>query len=513
MASIQVLLLPDECITPIQRRLVNNLPAHVKGSATWLTQPGRAPGYYATAENNKLEPVELLNNEWYHLGYIQRSFGTRTGLRLERGTWGLGYWHLTDPQHPDFTAPSCTASCTGFCYNPSGFSSGSSGSSTASAHTAKSVESIHEPNSPAIPAPTLSLAAASVSFRPITVDPPENPPTTMSVNATTTTGSAPTNGLKGTAPAIFNGDRVRSEAFWNEFRHYCLLNRNNKSISIPFNRVLTALSYIKGPLMEDWVNAQASTLEEQVDTMRAPHIAKTDEVLWTEFESDFKSAWKDTAHTQSAYDQLMKLQMKELDVNTYNATFERLANAAEWEPDTKGTIACYRAGLRENVHQRVVNRENLPTTMVEWKSAARKEVGRIKELQSTGLIGPHQNQPHEQHAYQTGNQRMSHSLSNSQHVPMDIDSANITVPFRKLTDKEHAKYCAKGRCFRCHTQGHMARNCPKNSYNTNCPNSNTCKSTTSTPTVATVTPAATIPTPAPSAPPPVPPKQSLTQQI
>jgi hypothetical protein len=32
-------------------------------------------------------------------------------------------------------------------------------------------------------------------------------------------------------------------------------------------------------------------------------------------------------------------------------------------------------------------------------------------------------------------------------VPMDIDSANITVLFHKLTDKEHAKYSAKGRSF------------------------------------------------------------------
>jgi hypothetical protein len=221
---------------------------------------------------------------------------------------------------------------------------------------------IHKPNSPAVETPTVLIDAVTASFGPIAVDPPEQPPveTAMSVNATTTTGHASTNSLKGTALAIFNGDRSRSDAFWNEFRCYWLLNRNNNSISTPFYRILTALSYIKGPLVEDWVNAQASTLEERVDTTHMLHVAKTDEVLWTEFESDFKSAWKDTAHTQSAYDQLMKLQMKELDIDTYNATFERLANTAEWEPDVKGTIARYRAGLCENIHCRVVNRENLP---------------------------------------------------------------------------------------------------------------------------------------------------------
>jgi hypothetical protein len=156
-----------------------------------------------------------------------------------------------------------------------------------------------------------------------------------------------------------------------------------------FYPVLTALSYICRPIVEDWVNSQAANLEQCIDTTRMPHITKSDEVLWTEFETAFQSAWKDTAKTQSTYNQLMKLQMKELDVNTYNMMFERLAAAAKWEPDAKGTIARYQAGLCKNVHCCVVNQENLPTTMTQWKEAARKEVGQIKELQSAGLIGPH----------------------------------------------------------------------------------------------------------------------------
>jgi hypothetical protein len=124
----------------------------------------------------------------------------------------------------------------------------------------------------------------------------------MSVNATTTTGVTPTNGLKGVAPAIFNGERSKSDSFWNEFRRYRLLNRNNKAISTPFYRVLTVLSYIQGPIVEDWVNTRAIELEKRVDTATPHHVAKTDEVLWQEFETAFKSAWGDTAKTQSTYD-------------------------------------------------------------------------------------------------------------------------------------------------------------------------------------------------------------------
>jgi hypothetical protein len=166
------------------------------------------------------------------------------------------------------------------------------------------------------------------------------------------------------------------------------LNRNNKAISNPFYRVLTVLSYICSPIIEDWVNARAVKLEKCIDTTTPHHVTETDEVLWNEFEAVFKSAWGNTAKTQSMYDQLMKLTMKDLDVDTYNATFNCLAATAEWEPDVKGTIARYRAGLRENIHRQVVNCKNLPTKMTQWKEAARKEVGRVKELQSAGLIGP-----------------------------------------------------------------------------------------------------------------------------
>jgi hypothetical protein len=242
-----------------------------------------------------------------------------------------------------------------------------------------------------------------------------------------------------------------------------MLNHNNEAISIPLYRVLTALSYIKGPIVEDWVNAQGEALERQVDTTQAPHIATTDEILWTAFESDFKSAWKDTARSASTYDQLMKLVMKELDIDTYTATFERLAAAADWEPDAKGTIARYHQGLRENVHQWILNQENLPANMAGWKEAARKEVNRICKIQNTGLAGFRGNQcPCDQTQFQSNQTRATAPPHSNGIVPMEVDAANGTLPFKKHTDEEHAQCRAKGRCFRCRSQGHMARNCPKN---------------------------------------------------
>lgn len=318
----------------------------------------------------------------------------------------------------------------------------------------------------------------------------------MSVNATTTTtGNAPSNGLKGITPTIFNGDRSRSDEFLNELRQYW---RNDNSISTPFDRVLIALSYIRGPIVDDWVNAQENWLETRINPTTLNHVMETDEVLWTEFESAFKSAWKDTA--QSAYHQLMKLSMKGLDIDTYTTTFERLAAAVEWEPNAMGTIALYRAGLQDSVHYQILDRENIPVDMDEWKDVARKEVNRIREKQKAGLSRFHGSQRlRDQGPYQSNQRQQSttpRNNSNNRIVPIvDTTTTTQSLPLKKLTDEERAQYRAEGRCFRCRTKGHMARNCPKNTNRqahtratdttTTTASNSTISTTKTTPSVAT----------------------------
>jgi hypothetical protein len=96
--------------------------------------------------------------------------------------------------------------------------------------------------------------------------------------------------------------------------------------------------------------ARTKTLEKLVNPSSPTPISETDKVLWDDFEKHFKSAWQDTAKVQSAYEKLIRLTMQGYDIDTYNATFARLASAAKWEPDTKGTIDHYHQGLRANVH-------------------------------------------------------------------------------------------------------------------------------------------------------------------
>jgi hypothetical protein len=108
--------------------------------------------------------------------------------------------------------------------------------------------------------------------------------------------------------------------------------------------------------------------------------------------------------------------------------------------------------------------------MMVWKEAMKKEVNQIHKIQNAGLTSFCGNQcPHDQTSYQTNQTCATVPPHLNSIIPMEVDAANTTFPFKRLTDEEQAQYCAEGHCFRCRIQGHMARNCPKN-LNLTCQN-------------------------------------------
>jgi hypothetical protein len=99
-------------------------------------------------------------------------------------------------------------------------------------------------------------------------------------------------------------------------------------------------------------------LEKHTDNTKPGSVCKDNKVSGASSRPAFKAAWTDTTKVQSAYSQLMSLKMKDLDVDTYNAMFAHLANAARWEADAKGTINRYWSGLREAIQCRIINCNN-----------------------------------------------------------------------------------------------------------------------------------------------------------
>ena len=156
-------------------------------------------------------------------------------------------------------------------------------------------------------------------------------------------------------------------------------------MKVPFDRVLTALTYMRGPLINDWVDQQEKKLAARIDTSQHNHVQEDNEILWNEFKTSFLAAWTDTSKKQNAYDQLMHLTMNGWDVDTYIATFDHLTLAAGWDSDSEGTIAKFWEGLSKGMHSKALDRDRIPRTINEWKATARTEVARAKVKYNVGL--------------------------------------------------------------------------------------------------------------------------------
>jgi Retrotransposon gag protein len=146
--------------------------------------------------------------------------------------------------------------------------------------------------------------------------------------------------LQGMVPTIFTGERSLSETFMRDFKIYKIMNPLTNVMKQPYVRVATALSLIRGPKVDDWVDEQLKELEQKVRT-----TLRSDETLWTEFEAAFTTAFTDTAKKEDAYQKLKHLKMKDELVDDYITAFNSLAAKAGWELSNAGTINAFCSGL------------------------------------------------------------------------------------------------------------------------------------------------------------------------
>ena len=505
MASLSVTWPPADGFIRVERRTTDDLPAHVKGTAYWVNHSTRPSGYYYEEPGQEPVPVEFINDAWHILHFVstERFYGTRASYRVNPNdsNIGLGRWYDNDPANPNNqitpTVQIQTTNLTDYrAPSPSHSESEPENQPT------ETWGPQNEPFDEVIVAPGPLDEVLADALGPIVtlqgslpLDPPQQE--TMSVNVTTTVPAqnTPSNGgMRGVPPAIFDGTRSKADDFMGQFCWFKMVNRNHEAMKVPYDRVLTALTYMRGPLINDWIDQQEKKLDARIDTTKRNHVQETDEVLWNEFETAFLAAWTDTSKKQNAYDQLMRLTMNGWDVDTYIATFDRLTLAAGWDSNSEGTIAKFREGLSKGVHSKALDRDHIPRTIEEWKAAARTEVARAKEKYNAGLTGNQRRNSPKVGTYPQTQMRTQSNPNNSGATPMEVDNVMGQSNFKKLTPEERAQLAKEGRCFRCRLQGHMARDCPKNS-NRN-PNSTARETTTENNT--TNSSSKTLPTPNPT---------------
>jgi hypothetical protein len=127
--------------------------------------------------------------------------------------------------------------------------------------------------------------------------------------------------LCGSPPNVFNSTRDKVDSFLQAFGLYRAINRRHITMREPYNRIMMMLSYMKGPKIDDWVREKATLLEMAVSNGTAN---PNDEHVWNTFLEEFMDTFTDTTRREQATLDLINIQMKGEDLDTYISTFHHL---------------------------------------------------------------------------------------------------------------------------------------------------------------------------------------------
>jgi len=129
------------------------------------------------------------------------------------------------------------------------------------------------------------------------------------------------------------------------FQIYQGMNPNAEVMTNPYRRTMTFLSYIRGPLVDDWVQEQAQWLIDQTTV----EVLQTEENLWNTIDTRFRQAYTDTAESAKAQHELKTLHMTKDNLDDFISQFQNLANKAGYDLDQRVTLDLFQNGLPNNL--------------------------------------------------------------------------------------------------------------------------------------------------------------------
>jgi hypothetical protein len=149
-----------------------------------------------------------------------------------------------------------------------------------------------------------------------------------------------------------------------------MANRENPAMNHALDRIGIAISYIRGPLVDDWVEHMLN----RIDGYIGRRVRPQDERLWMMFKQTFQLSFTDTTKKQTMHQRMLALKMKQDALDDYITEFEHLCAEARWGRNDAGTIMIFKQGLTKGLHKAVLEKtQPRPTTLSKWENAARNQ--------------------------------------------------------------------------------------------------------------------------------------------
>jgi hypothetical protein len=174
--------------------------------------------------------------------------------------------------------------------------------------------------------------------------------------------------LVGNTPLIFKGERSRAEEFITQWQLYEGVNITNNLMRNAYQRAMLFLTYIQGPIVNEWVKGVNTWLRGQIIHQRwAPH----DERLWTEVFDSFNRQFANVMGQEDAQAALAKgLQLDKGDLDKLITEFEQLVRHAGYDINQDLVLRIFTSALPNTMYEYILRTLPQPATYEQWRAAA-----------------------------------------------------------------------------------------------------------------------------------------------
>jgi hypothetical protein len=184
-----------------------------------------------------------------------------------------------------------------------------------------------------------------------------------------------TDKLVGNPPYIFTGDRIKSEEFITQWEMYEGVNISNNLMRNAYQRSLLFMTYIQGPLVNEWIKSMNAWLRLQITRNGCP---TNDEWLWDSTLLSFNRQYTDVLGQEKARAELERgFKMEKGDIDAYIAKFEQVIRQAGLGVDQPLVVNKFARGLPCEMYDFIYTHKD-PQTYEQWRNEAQKQYVHLK---------------------------------------------------------------------------------------------------------------------------------------
>jgi hypothetical protein len=174
--------------------------------------------------------------------------------------------------------------------------------------------------------------------------------------------------LVGNTPLIFKGERSRAEEFITQWQLYEGVNITNDLMRNAYQQAMLFLTYIQGPIVNEWVKGVNAWLRGQIINQR---WAPTDERLWIEVFDSFNRQFANVMEQEDAQAALAKgLQLEKGDLDKLITEFEQLVCHAGYDINQDLVLRIFTSALPNTMYEYILRTLPQPATYEQWRTAA-----------------------------------------------------------------------------------------------------------------------------------------------